>query len=177
MRAAEFRQELMKIGPSAEMLREHGYAELDAHRESCAFALSSREHSEFFPIPDTAISSLFSEYDPSGVEIGFIRLDERPLPIDDSWVFGRVDADLLVLDGPSGEVVVWDAASPGHVLWRCAGDGHRFLSALLVLAREHAAELIDGLRVVKSPDVLEECTVKAGGSSYSDFYRMLLCDE
>lgn len=174
MDADAFRQALAAAAPNADELAQVGLSPSDANVLISSFQLDARFEVAPNAIPNGALCELFSRFNPSRVEIGVVRLAPEPTETAEGWRLGAVDADDLILDRRSGEIIVAEFGTNGHVLWRCASNGERFLAALAIAAPYLASCMTLSANGTNASDVLRACSISAGGNDFFDFYAMLL---
>lgn len=175
MDAESFKKALEEAKPSIEELMKDGLSRNDAVDISASWEVRDRDHPEQISLPDRALSELFSGYDVSKIEVGMARFFKNPLPVPSGWQIGEVEADDLILDINSGEIIVLSIDAVDHIMWKCARDGRSFLGALALAAEYCGKCAINDLHGTAAQiHAFEACTLAAGGSSYSNFYRMLL---
>jgi HNH/Endo VII superfamily nuclease toxin with a HHH motif len=171
------RSALLDAAPSEEALKALGISNEEAEGLISSFRILQRKEEVMTAEQSDVIGDFFSLYNPSNLEIGMIRFSALPKITDSGRVIGQVEADPLVVDKFTGKVYVDDLTSPGNTLWDCADSAEHFLSALIPAARYLGQCLVDdSIRCNKAllNQMLEECTVNAGGDRYATFYRMLL---
>ncbi len=169
-----FKAALEAIKPNFETLIREGLSRDFALELISSFEVRDRAHMEQNSLHDTTLSELFSRYDVLTIEIGMARFYKNPTPVRRGWQIGQVEADDLILDAGSGEIIVLSIDAIDHVMWRCAKDGSAFLAAL-ALAAQFYEECDDDQRgTAVHMQAFEACTLAAGGAPYSNFYRMLL---
>ena len=175
MDSVSFKNALAEAKPEIEDLLDAGLSRDEAADLTSSFEISPRPAAENFDIPDSTLKALFSGNDISRVEIGMVRFHGHPEKVPGGWIIGEVEADYLMLNRISGEILVMDITSPDHVIWRCAKDGAGFLGAIAVAAK-YLGACISGDQSGTSyqRDALRDCTNLAGGDEYSAFYKMLI---
>jgi hypothetical protein len=175
MTAEDFVRRLRTAAPGAEQLRNVGFSAQEAAEFQRSFVCVLRSTAPTERQTDPLLD-LLSRYELSTIEIGMITF-ASPAAEPALVRVGAVEADPLILDRRTGEVLVTEGSPSGGVLWRCARDGARFLDALAPAAEFLARCAFD---LTLSDDAsarrsrAEECSVAAGGAEYLDFYRMLL---
>lgn len=175
MDAISFKEALAEAKPSVQDLITAGLSETEASQFLLSYDVVDRMEKRTSEIPDPTLRDLFSRFDPSGVEIGMVRLLEHPKSTEFGWVLGVVESDLILIDRNNDEIVLIDHNVPGHVVWRCSKDGNSLLSALAVSAKYLSGLVLEhDYDETYKQDTLTKCTDLAGGSRYSDFFRMLL---
>jgi len=175
MNAELFSRSLQLAKPSSETLERIGLNRQEIAEIQTSFDLKERSESKVVDVQDPDLSELISKYDPSNIEIGMVRMLETPENSPLGWRVGQVEADYLVVDKGTGEIVVEEIASPGYVIWRCAADGGRFMSSMATAAKYLAECLLeDKARDAQQAEAFEVCVSLAGGRAYEPFYRMLL---
>jgi len=104
-----------------------------------------------------------------------VQFRKNPQPVTRGWQIGEFEADDLILDASSGEIIVLSIETIDYVMWRCAKDGSSFLGALALAAQfyEKCAHE-DQHGTVVHAQALDECIIAAGGHVYANFYRTLL---
>lgn len=170
------RQRLREAAPPTEAMMSLGISKAEAEKFTSSFELVPRSVAEANTVPPGPMHDFFSLYDPSPLEIGMVRFLPTPDRVSSGWVIGQAEADPLLLDEASNEIVVSDLTAPGRVLWRCADRGEHFLLALVPAAQYLGRCLIDDVSLDQKSleDALAQCVMSAGGASYEPFYRMLL---
>ncbi len=175
MDAESFKKALEEAKPSIEALMRDGLSWDDAMDITASWEVRDRTHREQNLLPDRTLSELFSRCDVSKIEVGMVRLHKNPEPVRRGWQIGQVEADDLILDINSGEIIVLSIDAVDHIMWRCARNGSSFLSALALTAEYYGKCAINDLHGKEAQKhAFEACTLAAGGPSYSNFYRMLL---
>ena len=175
MDSVSFKNALMLAKPPLQTLVMAGLSRTEALEFGLSFEVNPRAVAEPSALPDFTLADLFSRYDVSRVEIGMLQFYGHPETVADGWLIGDVEADLLVLDKQSGEIIVKDFTSPDHIIWKCAQDGSHLLAALA-----HAAKYLGGCLSEDKTGTLEQknaigyCITLAGGRSYFSFFEMLL---
>jgi len=173
--ATSFKNALSEAKPPIEALLNVGLGLDEALALISAFEISQRRQKEHFALPDATLADLYEVNDVSRVEIGMVRLRQDPEKMANGWILGEVEADRLLLDKRSGEILVTDHASLDHVLWRCAENGSSFLDALALAAKYLSiCSYEDQFGTALQNDTLRSCTALAGGDAYLSFYEMLL---
>jgi hypothetical protein len=118
---------------------------------------------------------LVTRYDASRVQIGYVRLSDGVTPIESYLRVGEVEADPLVIDPATGEVLVLDHAAPWYVMLRAARSGAQFLDALLAVAQFPPAGAASGANEARA--CAERCTAAAGGTEFRAFWAGLFWDD
>lgn len=175
MDVESFKKALEEAKPSIETLIRNGLSWDDAVEFRASNEVRDRDHPERISLPDRTLSELFSRYDVSKIEVGMIQFYKNPQPVSRGWQIGEFEADDLILDAGSGEIIVLSIEAIDYVLCRCAKDGSSFLAALVLAAQfyEKCAEN-DQHGTALHMRAFEACTAAAGGDIYSGFYKMLL---
>ncbi len=171
----DFISNLALLAPSKDKLINLGFDERGAEREIQSYIVGNREKS--ISVPDLGeISILFSDYNPSQIEISFICFSDIPSELSENiYSIGKVEADILALDIKTTEVFVYEHCTNGHILWYCALGGENFLKASLELARYFTKNVfLEEENLDEAEIVANRCTEIAGGPKYGDFYKMLL---
>ncbi len=178
MNASGFKTSLQSAKPDVDTLLNIGL-DADAIAEIIASFEIHEKAVHIEPnLPDSVLNDLFARYDASAVEIGMVRLLGAPKRLPSGWVIGNVEADHLVLDPVSGEIMVKDLAAANHTIWKCAGDGAKLLAALAQAAEYLGKCFLEdqsGSQFQRS--TIDRCTTLAGGATYDQFYEMLLGGE
>jgi len=178
MDVRSFRAALIEATPNVGVLLNAGLGRDEAMGILSSFALHERRVAEVHALPDAALGDLFSLCDASRVEIGMVRFRNRPEVAPKGWIIGQVEADGLMLETASGEIVVKELGAPDHTLWRCAKDGSSLLGALADAAAYLGACIaVEPAGPVAHLAALKRCIALAGGDAYAPFYRMLLAVE
>lgn len=175
MDSLTFRDAIANAKPPIEALVNAGLSRDEAFELAASFEITVRSTIQHCDIPDLALNELYSKSDVSRAEIGMVRFVESPEEVSRGWIVGRVEADYLMLDRKSGEVLVIDIRSLDHVIWRCAKDGESFLAAIAVVANYLGSCIcLDQSGSSFQEDTLRNCETLAGGSAYLAFYKMLI---
>lgn len=168
---------LSQAAPSLERLVSLGISVSDAEEILRSFRLPRlAARVNVAELTDGALDELLHWYDCSTLQIGLISF----FPTDDVTTSGRVigaaEADHLVLDQVTGEIIVEELDSDGHVLWSCASGGENLLRAL-VLAADYLGRCMAAPQPLPSDEgnaALVACTQAAGGEKYRPFFSALL---
>lgn len=170
-----FKAALETIKPSVESLVSKGLSRDFALEFVSSFEVRDRDYREQNSLPDKTLNALFSRYDVSNVEIGMVRFHKNPQPVRRGWQIGQFEADDLILDAGSGEIIVMSIEAADYILSKCARDGSAFLDAL-ALAAGYLDEFADDdeRETAVHMKALETCVHAAGGQAYASFYIMLL---
>jgi hypothetical protein len=129
-------------------------------------------------IPESnELLALMDVWHTGDIEVGMIRLLDRPVQTRRGLQIGEVEADPLILMGATGELIVEELGTDGHQLWPVAKSGESFLNAIIVAAEfleSRATGKVDFEDFDAAKAAAKECVELAGGSRYHDFYTMLL---
>ncbi len=176
MIASDFVKALTETAPSIDALRRRGLSEATAIRVCRGFLCPQREIP--LPISDSnEVLKLMKYWDTHNIEIGALRLLDKPVKSQIGIQVGVVEADPLIVSNADGGLFTEEFGVAGHVLWEVAGDTASLLAALVVAARfleDRGSGKIgcDDFGVARA--AARECATLAGGEKYSDFYTMLL---
>jgi hypothetical protein len=177
MNAEKFVKELSAIAPSREDLVKYDLPEDYINEVIQGYQCKRKLKRDAEIHANDTILNLINEHDCSGIQIGLVNFSERFIETPDYYQIGHVELDILSINKITLQVEVRDHDSPGHVIWLCATHSDSFLNALLVCADLFAARIKDSSLDDNENYVLSrvhECTEKAGGEEYMDFYKMLL---
>lgn len=172
----QFAKELKKLTPAKEDFINLGYSfELANNRlkeYECIF-----KGEDFKRYTNDELLDLLTFYDCSGLQIGIISFAKEIKENADYYLIGEAEADILALSKVTLEVIVLDHENTDWPIWTCAANGEHFLDAILHTAsffssRIKNPKLVSNISYTYS-NVLQ-CTDKAGGEKYLDFYKVLL---
>lgn len=175
MNAFDFVSALSLIKPARQSLVAEGLSTSEANALLRSFTAVKRIGSLPVNVPDKGLRDLFSVYDPSSIEIGMVKFLSEIQFNGIGWVFGRVEADDLLLDANTGRIVVSDIIDNTHFIWDCAKNGQSFLASMVVVAGALEIRSRNQSTFVDSKyQYLIDCMKFAGGGEYGAFYDMLL---
>lgn len=120
--------------------------------------------------------ALMNRWSSGTIEIGMVRLADKPETTPKGTKVGEVEADPLVIH-PDDELAVHEFGAPGHVLWVIAKSPNGFLAALSVACKflaDRSVERISFEDFAAAKATAKSCAAAAGGKRYFDFYCMLL---
>ncbi|WPQ60129.1 hypothetical protein SIO70_17440 [Chitinophaga sancti] len=124
-----------------------------------------------------SLLNLVNDYDLSKIQIGMITFKSELIEDDEYYYIGNIEVDLIVKSKLTGIIQVLEFDNPSHILCDCAVNGDQLLDALLICDSyitkgrfDDEFRENDEIRTA----MIEECADKAGGSSYIEFYQMLL---
>jgi len=174
MDAIAFAKVLAQARPSSAVLSSLGIGGEGAASFQAAFELPRRIKRHDYGLPDATLNELYSDFDPSRVEVGPVRFEPAPRQVHDGWIVGDVSGDYLVLQALDGELNVRDIHQPSHLMERCAASGAMFLDGLSLAVEYFAGRLVDRISDEAAGAYAAECGRLSGGQQYQDFYEMLL---
>lgn len=176
MKSSEFVNQLKEIAPSKSLLKERGFDKGFIKIYLKSYNLKKR-HDETVTVDP--LLDLIYRYDVGGFDIGMVHLEKSKnvLDVERYIVFGSYDADILVIDKVTDEVVVLDWDDESHVLMKCSKNSDTFLQALLEVATFNKNMLLDedlssNQEIIKSK--ASEISKIAGGDNYLGFYLNIL---
>ena len=174
MNATEFAEALVLCAPSINELKqkELTLSECEDIRKSYIPLLKSNAaRSDLNPIADLAES-----YDVNKIEIGMVRFNDLK-KVNGKLVFGKVEADPLMINLETGEIEVEESGASGHIIFHCAIDAASFLAAMITAA-SFLGQCLWNPELSCDKDAAQsaasKCIVLAGGERYSTFYYTLL---
>lgn len=178
MKTKIFVEKLAKMAPDSETLLRRGLKPNYVRNLVDSYQIGLKEtYVEY----DDELLNLINNYDVSAVEIGSVHfdLDQSIRPLTESARFFRVgldEADFLVIDTASGEIVVEDSHSPGFIVSYCAQSSGAFLDALYQIAMPND-EYLRNEADINSVDWCKkaaDCAKLAGGDKYLTYYKATL---
>jgi hypothetical protein len=174
-----FVEKLKEFKPLREVYERLGFAETIIEKKVRRFERIPLTE----PLPSLNTSSevlnLLSSYDCSNIEIGILTFLSGVREVEDHYIIGEVEADLLAVSKITLEVQVLDYLVPTHIIWDCAANGERFLDSLTLCA-EYFFKTYNNSALAENTSFAHEYAIqsaeKAGGEKYVDFYQLLLGD-
>lgn len=148
--------------PDRSTLISHGLDDQEVLEIQSTF-LAAKRGGTVAPRNVSEIERMIIEFDCSTLEVGLVRFNERLEVGALGKCFAYCEADALVIT-EDGRVGLVDHAAPQRVHQFCAASSEQFLDALaLVVTREKGQS---------NTEMLAHCANAAGGSEYTDFFRM-----
>jgi hypothetical protein len=177
MTADIFAERLLSLTPSAGQLSSAGLSVDYVQRLLASYrCIPKNEPTMAYDGPEGAIFELVRRYDLSRVRIAMISFGASIEISGANWLIGNCEADLLVVDSITGEILVEEHATDHHILWECAENGGKFLEALLIV-REFLGRCRFDEKLYNDSDaalaVANQCVVVAGGERYRAFFHMI----
>jgi hypothetical protein len=174
MTAESFVEELQNQAPNIKQYVNRGLSENYIKRRLSMYKIDSKEFKLAY---EDNLLELVANYNVSHLEIGMVTLKNQVDEDEDYYYVGNVEVDHLVKNKQSGIIEVLEFDQPSNVLWSCASNGALFLDALLVCEsyltrRTFDKDLLENEKVRAA--IISECSEKAGGYDYIEFYEMLL---
>lgn len=170
---------LKEFTPSREVYEKLGFSEAFIAKMIRSHECVPIEELRINPEPNSEILKLLSFYDCSTVEIGVLSFNNEVSEVEDYYIIGNVEADLLALNKITLEIQVLDYLVPTHVIWDCAANGECFLDSLALCA-EYFFKTYNDAALAENTSFAHEYAIqsaeKAGGEKYADFYQLLLGD-
>ncbi len=105
----------------------------------------------------------------TAVGLGVVTFLESPVRSPGRIVFGKAEADWLVIDETTGVVKLVDHANQDYTICECAASSSSFLDALIA-GMENKAPDSEG----ENMSVVDYCSFLAGGDKYREFYAQIL---
>jgi hypothetical protein len=178
MNADDFAVSLSRLAPASTELAAQGFSPLEAEAERESFMCGPRPGATPGENP---LLDLLLRYDCSNIEIGMNQLIGYPVEHAVAWIVGKNEADSIILDKVTGEVLVTEYNPDGYsredfVLSRCAKTSDMFLDAM-VLAADYLQRLaveFDRPDETVSRRYAQDCAQAAGGPDYLSHYVSLL---
>jgi len=173
MKAKEFVKSLNDINIDFDLLRKLGVSDqFIADKEKSYRAIPNGKNY----ISDHPIVELVENFDCSNLEIGMITFDKKIKETNKYIFFGRFEIDDLVIDKITGRVVMLESGME-HVLYECSKNDSEFLTAIFNVAVFLERRSTDDALYENEElniQMAEEFGDIAGGSTYYDFYKMIL---
>ena len=168
MRAHEFVEFLKRATPTKQELESYGLAGSEIDDIQSLFNAIPRSPSGTEQ-PDELIA-LITEFDCSSIEIGGIEFKSSPTPHRHGIVFGKYEADPLVIV-IEGDIAMFDHANVGVDPIVIAANSESFLDAL--------AKFVDILKskvdwADRFDEAVEQCSQLANGKNSEEFFRTML---
>ena len=173
----EFALKLKMFKPSKEAFLPYGFKEGEIEKMVRRYDCIPVDAKTYPSDVNSEVLKLLYSYDCSIVEIGILTFSKKVEEIEDYFIIGEVEADILALNKITLEVQVLDHSNLSWVIWPCASNGNYFLDALL-LSVEYFSQLLNKPELAANPSFAYEyvlrCSEKAGGDKHIEFYKLLL---
>jgi hypothetical protein len=174
MNAVDFTNKIKKLTPSKENLVNSGFSNERAKEIIKHYFICNKDNQLEVK---SEIVKLLTNYDVSNVEIGMIRFQKDLIESNRYFYFARFELDYLANDKQTDEIVLIDYNSDEFVMCKCALNSSCFLDAVLFACEGLTLFLLDenisnNENYVKQ--LIEKCTLIAGGNEYFDFYQTFL---
>ncbi|HZH63780.1 MAG TPA: hypothetical protein VEY10_02740 [Flavisolibacter sp.] len=179
MEAENFVTELKKLSPPKSAYLNLGYPPSLAAEKLKAYecmSLNTKELSHQY-FGNNVLLELLCNYNCSKIEIGVVSFVEKLVEVEDYYIIGNVEADILALNKLTLEVEVLDHENLDWTIWSCAANSEYFLNAILKCAEYFNKTICSNELSENSAFTYEyvlQCSDKAGGDKYIEFYKMLL---
>ena len=177
MKKDEFVFRLKQLAPSREDYHRLNFSDDSITELIKRFECNPLNNDLFNSIKNDEILELLNTYDCSKVEIGLLNLNKTVQEFPNYYLIGKIDSDIIALNKITLEIETLDHEGRNHLLWSCAASSKRFLNSILTAAEFFSRRIKDpGLanNKVFTNEYVLNCTDKAGGKKYIDFYKMLL---
>lgn len=167
MNAEEFLRKLKQAMPDRATLESYGLDEEEIADIQSTFLAARRG----VPAPDglSEVERMVVEYDCSKLQVGLVTFNDQLVRLPEGSCFGACEADPLVVVADKS-VAMYDHAVSGVVSFHCASNGNTLLSGLaqyVSIRKDREAW------VGREDEATMLCAEAAGGSQYSEFFRML----
>ncbi|TCZ65205.1 hypothetical protein [Flaviaesturariibacter aridisoli] len=169
---------LAKMAPSKEALTSVGFdyrfVEIILKRYRCSKRLVPLKKKY---LERNVLIELLCHYDCSTVMIGNISLESQLSQEGILINVGSVEADQLMINEKTEEIILVDQSNFNHVICKCAQDAQSFLEALLIVCQFLTYKMLEPGRTNNSSVsslFLERSIEAAGGKDYYDFYSTML---
>ena len=169
MLGSEFLAVVGKAMPDREGLEEYGLDDDEIDAIQSTFSYTARETQSSPVEPASELERMILDNDCSAIEIGLVRFLERPESHSQGVAVACCEADPVVVRS-DGSVGVYDHGDPDSVVMECAGNPESFLDGLAAFI-EVRANKSDWQG--RHESAAHHCSVKAGGSAYTDFFATL----
>lgn len=176
MTSSEFVYQLKQIAPSESLLIEREFDEEFSKTYLRGYNLKKKHDKTVTSDP---LLDLIYKYDVRDFDVGMIHLENSKNVLDAERyiVFGSYDADTLVIDKVTDEIVVLESEDESNVLIKCSKNSDTFLQAVLQVAIFNQKMLLDenlssdqGIIRLKALEISEI----AGGEDYEEFYLNII---
>ncbi|WP_207516012.1 hypothetical protein [Longitalea luteola] len=172
-----FVKQLKLLTPSVESFSRLGYPPDLVEKNIKSYICLPADSGQNIIYANSELLKLVSFYNCSSVQVGLINFRSAVEEIENYYLIGNFDADLLAVSKITLEVVVLDYTNLDWIIWHCASNGARFLDAILAAAECISRCVNDTSLAYDNSYTLSyvlKCSQLAGGDKYKEFYKTLL---